>query len=43
MYSVSRVEGTGAQAQIHKYKLAGPGEHVSGVEQILYPLQPPHH
>ena len=43
MYSVSKVEGTGAQAKIHKYKLAGPGEHVVGIEQILYPLQPPHH
>jgi len=43
MYSVSQVDGTGAQAKIHKYKLAGPGEHVAGVEQILYPLQPPHH
>ncbi|HEV7134402.1 MAG TPA: Rieske 2Fe-2S domain-containing protein [Gaiellaceae bacterium] len=42
-YSVSHVDGTGAQAAIHKYKLAGPGEHVSGIEQILYPLQPPHH
>ena len=26
-FSVSKVEGTGAQAQIHKYKSAGPGEH----------------
>lgn len=43
MYSVSHVDGTGAQAKIHKYKLAGPGEHVVGVEQIFYPLQPPHH
>ena len=43
MYSVSTVEGTGAQAKIHKYKLAGPGQHVDGIEQILYPLQPPHH
>jgi len=42
-YSVSHVDGTGAQAEIHKFKLAGPGEHVSGIEQILYPLQPPHH
>jgi hypothetical protein len=40
---VSKVEGTGAQAKIHKYKLAGPGEHVDGIEQILYPLNPPHH
>ena len=31
-------EGTGKQAKIHKYKLAGPGEHVDGIEQILYPL-----
>jgi menaquinol-cytochrome c reductase iron-sulfur subunit len=42
-YSVSKVVGTGAQAQIHAYNLAGPGNHVDGVEQILYPLQPPHH
>ena len=42
-YSVSKVDGTGAQAKIHKYKLAGPGEHVDGIEQILYPLKPPHH
>ena len=26
----------------HRYKLAGPGQHVDGFEQILYPLQPPH-
>ena len=42
-YSVSHVVGTGAQAQIYKYKLAGPGEHVDGPEQFLYPIQPPHH
>jgi Rieske Fe-S protein len=42
-YSVSKVEGTGSQAKIHKYKEVGPGEHVDGVEQILYPLNPPHH
>jgi Rieske Fe-S protein len=42
-YSVAHVDGTGAQAKIHKYKLAGPGNHVDGWEQILYPLQPPHH
>jgi Rieske Fe-S protein len=40
-YSVSHVDGQGAQAEIHKYKLAGPGQHVDGPEQILYPLQPP--
>jgi Rieske Fe-S protein len=42
MYSVSKVEGTGAQAQIHRYKLVGPGIHVDGPEQIFYPLNPPH-
>jgi Rieske Fe-S protein len=42
-YSVSHVEGTGGQAKIHKYKEVGPGEHLDGVEQILYPLNPPHH
>jgi Rieske Fe-S protein len=41
-YSVTTVQGEGKDAQIHKYKLAGPGEHVDGWEQILYPLQPPH-
>jgi Rieske Fe-S protein len=41
-YSVSHVVGTGAQAKIYKYKQAGPGEHIDGPEQILYPLQPPH-
>jgi quinol---cytochrome c reductase iron-sulfur subunit, bacillus type len=43
MYSVSKVEGTGSQAKIHKYKLVGPGEHLDGVEQVFYPLNPPHH
>jgi Rieske Fe-S protein len=42
-YSVSKVDGQGAQAKIHKYKPVGPGEHVDGFEQILYPLNPPHH
>ena len=28
-------------AQIHKYDLAGPGQHVDGLEQIFYPIQPP--
>jgi Rieske Fe-S protein len=42
-FSVSHVDGTGAQAKIHKYKLAGPGEHVDGPEQWFYPLNPPHH
>jgi Rieske Fe-S protein len=42
-YSVSHVVGSGAQAKIYKYKEAGPGEHLDGPEQWLYPLQPPHH
>ena len=41
-YSVSYVEGAGKDAEIHSYKLAGPGQHVDGLEQVLYPLQPPH-
>jgi Rieske Fe-S protein len=41
-YSVTTVEGEGKNAKIHKYKLAGPGQHVDGWEQILYPIQPPH-
>jgi menaquinol-cytochrome c reductase iron-sulfur subunit len=41
-YSVSHVKGEGKDARIYKYNLAGPGQHVDGWEQILYPLQPPH-
>jgi hypothetical protein len=41
-YSVSHVEGTGATAKIHKWAYAFPGEHVSGLESWLYPIQPPH-
>jgi len=41
-YSVSHVDGEGKNARIHKYKLTGPGQHIDGWEQILYPLQPPH-
>jgi quinol---cytochrome c reductase iron-sulfur subunit, bacillus type len=40
-FSVAYVTGTGANAKIKKYRLAGPGQHVDGFEQILYPLQPP--
>jgi Rieske Fe-S protein len=42
-FSVAKVDGTGATAKIYKYKETGPGEHVNGWEQILYPLNPPHH
>jgi Rieske Fe-S protein len=41
-YSVGKVNGTGANAQIAKYPLAGPGEHVDGLEKWLYPVDPPH-
>src|SRR5205085_10988282 len=40
-YSVSRVEGVGARARIHRYALQGPGQPVNGVESWLYPVQPP--
>jgi len=39
-YSVSQVDGAGANAKIHKYKIADPGNHVDGWEQIFYPIQP---
>ena len=42
-YSVSKVVGTGGQAQIYKYKHYDPGQHVDGPEQWFYPLAPPHH
>ena len=40
-YSVNAVEGSGADASIGKYRLAQPGIHVDGIEQILYPFIPP--
>jgi menaquinol-cytochrome c reductase iron-sulfur subunit len=41
-FAVSRVDGTGATAKIHKWTWAFPGEPVSGLESWLYPIQPPH-
>ncbi len=41
-YSVSHVDDQGANAKIHKWTLAFPGEHVDGIESWLYPIQPPH-
>ncbi|MFZ1881219.1 MAG: Rieske 2Fe-2S domain-containing protein [Gaiellaceae bacterium] len=41
LYSVSRVDGTGAQARIHSAPLQGAGQPVSGPESFLYPLVPP--
>jgi Rieske Fe-S protein len=40
-FSVSEVSGTGKDAVIQKYKLAAPGVHVDGWEQIFYPFVPP--
>jgi menaquinol-cytochrome c reductase iron-sulfur subunit len=41
-FSVGKVEGTGKNAKIVKYDLAGPGMHVDGPEAWLYPVQAPH-
>jgi len=41
LYSVSRVDSTGAQARIHSFRLTGDGEPVTGPESWLYPLAPP--
>jgi Rieske Fe-S protein len=40
-YSVSEVDGTGKNAEIHRYELMGPGQHVDGLESVLYPIPPP--
>jgi quinol---cytochrome c reductase iron-sulfur subunit, bacillus type len=40
-YSVDEVEGSGADATMGSYRLAQPGVHIDGLEQILYPLIPP--
>jgi Rieske Fe-S protein len=39
-YSVSEVDGKGAEARIKAYRLADPGQHVDGIEQIFYPYVP---
>ena len=39
-YSVSRVQGSGAEARIHSFKRLGDGEPATGPESILYPLNP---
>jgi len=40
IYSVSRVQGAGAQARIRSVKRLGDGEPASGPESLLYPLDP---
>ncbi|MEX2464849.1 MAG: Rieske 2Fe-2S domain-containing protein [Gaiellaceae bacterium] len=39
-YSVAEVDGEGAKARIKAYRLADPGQHVDGIEQIFYPYVP---
>src|ERR1700749_2188119 len=39
LYSVSRVDGTGAQARIHAFALKGAGEPATGPESWLYPRE----
>jgi Rieske Fe-S protein len=41
-FSVSHVDGSGADAKIHEWTFSFPGEHVNGIESWLYPIQPPH-
>ena len=40
LYSVSRVDGTGAQARIHSFALTADGVPPTGPESWLYPLNP---
>jgi Rieske Fe-S protein len=39
-YSVASVDGKGAAARIRKYRVADPGVHVDGPEQLFYPYVP---
>ena len=39
-YSVGEVKGEGAEAEIIAYRLADPGQHVDGPEQVFYPYVP---
>ena len=41
-YSVAHVDGSGKSAKITSYELAGPGQHVDGIESWMYPIQAPH-
>ncbi len=40
LYSVSRVDGKGAKARIHRFALRGAGEPAAGPESWLYPADP---
>jgi cytochrome b6-f complex iron-sulfur subunit len=41
LFSVASVDGAGSDAKIHRTNLAYPGEPVTGLESLLYPIQPP--
>jgi menaquinol-cytochrome c reductase iron-sulfur subunit len=41
-FSVAHVDGSGKTARIKRYELAGPGQHIDGIESWLYPIQAPH-
>jgi Rieske Fe-S protein len=41
LFSVSRVDGTGAEARLHSFALTADGDPVTGPESWLYPLSPP--
>ncbi len=40
LFSVSHVEGQGANARIHRFALRGAGEPADGPESLLYPVDP---
>jgi Rieske Fe-S protein len=40
IYSVSKVQGAGANARIHSFKRLGDGEPATGPESLLYPVDP---
>jgi Rieske Fe-S protein len=40
-YSVGKVRGEGKEAVLTKYERHYPGEHVDGIEQLLYPIPAP--
>jgi Rieske Fe-S protein len=42
LFAVAYVNGSGANAKIKRYELAGPGQHVDGPEAWFYPIQAPH-
>ena len=41
LFSVGTVDGSGAKAQISRYRVAFPGVHIDGIERWLYPIPVP--